>query len=319
MLRFVLRRFLSTLPVVFLAVTFAFFTLRLAPGGPFDEERPLHPHVKENLARHYHLDEPLYKQYMLYLASLAKGDLGPSFTDRTFTVNEKIANGLPYTLVLAGWAMLLSIVLGVATGVLSALRPESRFDHAAGATVLIGLVVPSFLLAPLLQEYLGKDLDAGLTRFFGEKTDWFAIGGWGEGGFRNLALPVLVLALPHIARISRLMRGAMLETLRSEFVRTARAKGIGELAVVLRHALRPSITPVLSYLGPAASYLLTGSLVVETIFGMPGIGHFFVTAALNRDYGMVLGTVVFYMFLIILLNLVVDCAYALVDPRVRYR
>ena len=319
MFKFTLRRFLSTLPVVLIAITFCFFTLRLAPGGPFDEERPLPPIVKENLEKHYGLDKPLIVQYGQYLLALSRGDLGPSFTDLTYNVNEKIANGLPYTIKLGGLALLVAIFLGIGSGVVSAIHKNSNIDRVVGFIVLFGLVVPNFLLAPLLQEFLGKRFDAWLSDLFDTKVDLLAIGGWGEGGWKNLTLPVLILAFPHISRISRLVRGAMSEVLASDFIRTARAKGLSESAIVLGHALRPSITPAVSYLGPAAGYLLTGSLVVEFIFGLPGIGRYFIVAALNRDYGMVLGTVVFYMFLIIVLNLIVDFLYALLDPRVRYR
>ena len=319
MLRFTLRRCLSTLPVVFVAITACFFILRLAPGGPFDSERPLPPETKANIERHYQLDKPLLVQYGLYLQNLARGDLGPSFADRTYTVNEKLASGLPYTLKLGGLALLVAVVVGIASGVLTALRGDHNYTRVIGFVILAGIVIPNFVLAPLLQEFLGKDLDAWLSELTATKVDLFAIGGWGEGGFKNLALPVFILALPHIGRISRLVRNAMDEVLSSNFIRTARAKGIGETAVILGHALRPSLIPAVSYLGPATGFLLTGSLVVETIFGLPGIGRFFISAALNRDYGMVLGTVIFYIFLIIVLNLIVDFIYALLDPRVRYR
>lgn len=306
MLRYALRRLLTALPVAFIAVTACFFMLRLAPGGPFDEERPLPKQIRENLERHYHLDRPLLEQYGLYLSRLARGDLGPSFTDYTYTVNEKIGRGLPYTLELGGWALLLGAVAGVLAGVYSALRGGvPRF--AVTSLILAGLVLPNFLTAPLLQEYLGK------------RVDFLKIGGWGDGSWAHLFLPTLVLALPHAARVSRLMRGALLDVLGANFIRVARAKGLGETTVVWRHAARPALLPVVSYLGPAAGYLLTGSIVVENIFGLPGVGKFFIDAALNRDYGMVLGTVVFYMFLILALNLLVDLLYAALDPRVRRR
>lgn len=307
MLRYALRRLATALPVALIAVTACFFMLRLAPGGPFDEERPLPKQIRENLERHYHLDRPLAEQYGLYLARLARGDLGPSFTDYTYTVNEKIARGLPYTLELGGWALLLGALAGILSGVFSALRPASFSEVTVSVFILGGLVLPNFLVAPLLQEYLGK------------RVEFLKIGGWGDGGWEHLTLPVVVLALPHAARVSRLMRGSLLDVMGANFVRVARAKGLGEFAVVTRHAARPALTPVVSYLGPAAGYLLTGSIVVENIFGLPGVGKFFIDAALSRDYGMVLGTVVFYMFLILALNLMVDMVYATLDPRVRRR
>jgi len=307
MLRYALRRLLTALPVVAVAVTACFFMLRLAPGGPFDLERPLPAQIKDNLHRHYHLDRPLVEQYVRYISNLARGDLGPSFTDFTYSVNEKIARGLPYTLELGLWALVLATLAGVFSGAYSALRPGKLSEVALSFIILSGLVLPNFLLGPLLQEFIGKP------------SAYLKIGGWGDGGWDYLLLPVVVLSASHAARVSRLMRGSLLETLGADFIRVARAKGIGESMVVLRHALRPALLPVVSYLGPAAGFLLTGSIVVENLFGLPGVGKFFIDAALSRDYGMVLGTVVFYMFLILALNLIVDLLYALLDPRVRHR
>jgi len=263
--------------------------------------------IKDNLHRHYHLDRPLVEQYVRYISNLARGDLGPSFTDFTYSVNEKIARGLPYTLELGLWALVLATLAGVFSGAYSALKPGKLSEVALSFIILSGLVLPNFLLGPLLQEFIGKP------------SAYLKIGGWGDGGWDYLLLPVVVLSASHAARVSRLMRGSLLETLGADFIRVARAKGIGESMVVLRHALRPALLPVVSYLGPAAGFLLTGSIVVENLFGLPGVGKFFIDAALSRDYGMVLGTVVFYMFLILALNLIVDLLYALLDPRVRHR
>ena len=307
MLGYALRRLLSTVPVLWIALTACFFVLRLAPGGPFDGERPLPPAIRANLAAHYHLDEPLLAQYLRYLGGVVRGDLGPSFVNQDFSVAEQLAIGLPYTLVVGGLAFVLAVVVGVAAGALGALHRNRLGDHALAALILLGLVLPNFLVAPILQLVFGLELA------------WLPVGGWGGGAVSHLVLPVTVLALPHVARISRLMRGATIDVMSSDFVRTAKAKGIGRAAILRRHVLRPALTPVVSYLGPAAGYLLTGSLVVETIFGLPGIGRYFISAALNRDYGMVLGTVVFYMLLIVVLNLIVDIAYAWLDPRVRGR
>ena len=305
MLGYALRRLLSTIPVLWIAITVCFFVLRLAPGGPFDGERPLPPAVRANLAAHYGLDDPLLVQYWNYLSGVLRGDLGPSFTTKDFDVAEQIRIGLPYTLIIGGLAFALAGIVGVAAGILGALYRDRSADWAIGAVVLLGLVLPNFLVAPILQLVFGLELG------------WLPVGGWGGGALSHLVLPVVVLALPHVARISRLMRGALIETLNGPFIRTARAKGLDRRAVLMRHALKPALTPVVSYLGPAAGFLLTGSIVVETIFGLPGIGRYFINAALNRDYGMVLGTVVFYMVLIVLLNLLVDLVYAWLDPRVR--
>ena len=305
MLSYAFKRLLSTIPVLWIAVTVCFFILRLAPGGPFDGERPLPEAVKANLNAHYNLDKPLVQQYLIYMGDVIKGDLGPSFINQDFSVAEQLMSGLPYTLIIGSIAFALSIVLGIAVGILGSLYRNQLPDYIVGIIVLTGLVLPSFLIAPILQ------------LVFGLQLGWLPVGGWGGGTVSHLVLPVVVLALPHVARISRLTRGAMLEVMNSNFIRTARSKGLSNARIVLSHSLKPALTPVVSYLGPAASYLLTGSLVVETIFGLPGIGRYFINAALNRDYGMVLGTVVLYMVLIVVLNLIVDIVYAWLDPRVR--
>ncbi len=305
MIRYAFKRLLSTIPVLWIAVTVCFFILRLAPGGPFDGERPLPPSVKQNLAAHYNLDKSLIEQYFIYVGDVLSGDLGPSFITEDFTVAEQILIGLPYTIIVGGAAFVIAILFGVSAGIVGALYRNSMSDYTLAAVILLGLVIPNFLVAPILQ------------LIFGVQLGWLPVGGWGEGSPLFLILPVTVLALPHIARISRLMRGAMIEVMNTNFIRTARSKGLPDRTIVLRHALRPALTPVVSYLGPAAGYLLTGSLVVETIFGLPGIGRFFINAALNRDYGMVLGTVIFYMVLIVVLNLIVDIIYAWLDPKVR--
>lgn len=305
MFSYAVRRLLSAIPVLWIALTICFFVLRLAPGGPFDEERPLPQKVLENVRAHYNLDKPLIEQYFLYISGAVRGDLGPSFTTEDFTVAELIAIGLPYTFTIGVGAFVLAIITGIASGVLAAIYQNRMGDYSLSFLVMIGLIIPNFLMAPILQ------------LIFGIQLDWLPVGGWGDGSLPFLVLPIVVLALPHTARICRLMRGSMIEVLNANFVRTARAKGIGEQLVVVRHAIKPALLPVVSYLGPAAGFLLTGSLVVESIFGLPGIGRYFIDAALSRDYGMVLGTVVFYMVLIIVLNLIVDLAYAFLDPKVR--
>lgn len=307
MLRYALKRFVTTIPVLWIAITVCFFILRLAPGGPFDGERPLPAAIKANLDAHYNLDKHLVEQYFIYISDVLQGDLGPSFATQDFDVTEQIMLGLPFTVVLGGVAFLCAVLFGILAGIYSALNRNSLSDYALAAIILTGLVLPNFLVAPILQ------------LLFGVELGWLPVGGWGDGDPRFLVLPVTVLALPHIARISRLTRGAMIEVLTSNFIRTARSKGLASNAIVLRHALKPALMPVVSYLGPAAGYLLTGSLVVETIFGLPGIGRYFINAALNRDYGMVLGTVIFYMVLIVVLNLIVDIIYAWLDPKVRHQ
>ncbi|MFK7993350.1 MAG: ABC transporter permease subunit [Granulosicoccus sp.] len=307
MLKFAFKRLLSTIPVLWIAITACFFILRLAPGGPFDGERPLPAVVKKNLEAHYNLDKSLLEQYFIYLGNLLRGDLGPSFVNQDFSVSEQLLVGLPYTLIVGGIAFFLSILIGVAAGIFGYLYRNRYPDIGIAVFILTGLVIPNFLVAPILQ------------LVFGLQLEWLPVGGWGGGTITHLVLPVTVLALTHVARISRLTRASMIEVMHSNFIRTARSKGLSDASLLLKHALKPAMTPVVSYLGPAASYLLTGSLVVETIFGLPGIGRYFINAALNRDYGMVLGTVVFYMILIIVLNLIVDVVYAWLDPRVRDR
>jgi len=307
MINYAFRRLLSTVPVLWVAITACFFILRLAPGGPFDGERPLPEAIRQNLNAYYNLDKPLIEQYLIYVSNLFKGDLGPSFINQDFSVAEQLLIGLPYTLMVGGIAFVLSIVIGIVAGIAGSVYRNRFPDYLLGVFILSGLVLPNFLVAPILQ------------LVFGLQLKWLPVGGWGGGSLTHFVLPVTVLALPHVARISRLTRGAMIEVLHSNYIRTARSKGLSNARIVLRHALKPALTPVVSYLGPAASYLLTGSLVVETIFGLPGIGRYFINAALNRDYGMVLGTVIFYMLLILVLNLIVDIVYAWLDPRVRDR
>ncbi len=306
MLGYALRRLLGSLPTLLAIVTLAFFMMRLAPGGPFTLDRSLPPAIEKNLLAAYRLDQPLWRQYLDYLAGLLRGDLGPSFKYQDFTVAELIAAGFPASFKVGGLAVLVAVFVGVGLGTLAALRRNGRLDHAVMALAMVGIAVPNFVMAPIL------------TLLFGVHLAWLPVGGWGEGGLRNLVLPVTALALPQIAYIARLTRGAMIEELHRNHVRTARAKGLGERIVVLRHTLRGALLPVVSYLGPATAGLVTGSVVIETIFAIPGIGRYFVQGALNRDYTLVMGVVIFYAVLIILLNLVVDLIYGLLDPKVKH-
>lgn len=307
MLSYALRRVLSAIPIALIAVTICFFILRLAPGGPFDGERALPPTVLANLRAHYNLDQPLVVQYFIYVWRLLQGDLGPSMVIDGFNVSQLIAIGFPFTLTMALTAFVIATAIGVLAGMIAAVNQNKWPDYVLVLAVMLGVVVPNFLMAALLQLW------------FGVYLRWLPAGGWVNGSILHLVLPVTVLAWPHAARISRLMRGSMIEVLGTNYVRTARSKGLGERLVLARHAIKPALLPVVSYLGPGLSYLLTGSLAVEQIFGLPGIGKYFVTAALNRDYGIVLGTTILYMFIILALNLIVDLVYAWLDPKVRYR
>ncbi len=306
MLRYSLSRFLGAIPTLFILIAIAFFMIRAAPGGPFDAEKALPPEIEANLRAAYHLDEPLYQQFGRYVLNLARGDFGPSFQYKDYTVTELIAAGFPVSLKLGGSAMLLALLVGVSAGTVAALRQNSRTDHAVMAVSMTGISIPNFVMAPLL------------ILFFAVYLGWLPAGGIGDGSLRYIILPVISLALPQVAYIARLTRGSMIEVLRSNFVRTARAQGLPERTVILRHALKPALLPVVSYLGPATAAVITGSVVIEQIFGVPGLGRYFVQGALNRDYTLVMGVVVFYGTLIILFNLFVDLVYAWLDPKVKY-
>jgi len=306
MLSYTIKRFIGAWPTLLILITLAFFMMRAAPGGPFDTEKTLPPEIQANLDRMYHLDEPLYQQYLRYLGDLVHGDFGPSFQYKDYTVNELIATGFPVSLRLGASAILLAFVIGSAIGTFAALRQNSAADYSVMAAAMTGISIPNFVMAPLL--ILG----------FAVYLQWLPAGGWEEGAFKNTVLPIIALSLPQIAYISRLMRGSMIEVLRSNYIRTARAKGLPERTVLLRHALRPALLPVISFLGPATAAVITGSVVIEQIFGIPGLGRYFVQGALNRDYTLVMGVVVFYGVLIIAFNFIVDLVYALLDPKIRY-
>jgi oligopeptide transport system permease protein len=305
MFGYVTRRLLTAIPTLFLIVTGAFFLIRVAPGGPFNLERPLEAKVMENLNRIYHLDKPLWEQYLYYLGNLARGDFGPSFVYRDFSVAELFASGLPVSIQIGAGALVLALVAGTMLGIASALRQNRPADYGIVGLATLGITIPTFVIAPLL------------SLVFGVWLGWLPAGGWGDGAWSYKILPIVTLALPQIAVVTRLTRGAMIEAMRSHHIRTARAYGLKPWTVIVVHALRSAILPVVSYAGPAAAALLTGSVVVETIFGIPGVGRYFVQAALNRDYTLVMGTVIVIAIFIIIFNLVVDLLYALIDPRVR--
>ena len=306
MLRFALKRLLSAVPTLLVLITLAFFLIRVAPGGPFDQERALPPEIEANLNAAYHLDEPLVQQYLRYLSNIVRGDFGPSFQYKDFSVNELIGQGFSVSLTIGGLAILLALIVGCTLGTLAALRQNRPTDYAVMTVAMTGISIPNFVVAPLL------------ILAFAVGLGWLPAGGWEGDGLYKAILPVVALALPQIAYISRLMRSSMIETLRSNYIRTARAKGMSEWHIITRHALRPAFLPVLSFLGPAAAAVITGSVVIEKIFGIPGLGRYFVQGALNRDYTLVMGVVVFYGMLIILFNFIVDLLYGALDPKVRY-
>jgi oligopeptide transport system permease protein len=310
---YAIRRFLGAIPTLFIIITLAFFMMRIAPGGPFDAQRRLPPEIEQNINAAYNLDKPVYQQYFIYLDRLAHFDLGPSYKNKDFTVTQLIDDGLPVSAKLGFSAMVLAIVFGISFGTVAALNQNKTTDYSVMGLAMVGITIPTFVTAPILTLIFGV---YGI-RLFGYDFSLPA-GGWNDGALANMILPVTVLALPQIAIISRLVRGSMVEVLRSNYVRTARAKGLPNHLVVFRHALRAALLPLISYLGPAVAGILTGSLVVETIFGIPGIGRYFVNGALNRDYTLVLGVVIYYATFIIMLNLLADILYAVLDPRVRY-
>ena len=307
MLRYTLRRLLGAIPTLFLVIVLAFLLVHAAPGGPFDDERALPAEIEANIAAAYHLDEPLPMQFLRYLGGVLRGDFGPSYSYRDYTVSELIGRAFPVSVQLGVLAMLLAAVTGVSLGIVAALRRNTALDKIVMGVAMTGISIPVFVIAPLLVLLLAVELH------------WLPASWTGSESGSRLLLPVISLALPQIAYIARLTRASLIEVLSSDFIRTARAQGLGTAAIVRYHALKPAMLPVLSYLGPAVAAVLTGSVVVEEIFGIPGLGQLFVRGSLNRDYTLVLGVVIFYAALIVLLNLIVDLLYGAIDPRIRRR
>lgn len=304
MLKYILRRIAEFVPVLLIVITLTFFLVRLAPGGPFSAERAVSPEVLKRLEAQYNLDAPIWRQYLDYLGGVLKGDLGPSFKKPAYTVREWILMRLPVSLELGGYALIVALLIGLTAGVVASLRPNSLTDYVPMSLAMAGICLPTFVLGPLL------------VLVFGLWLEVLPVAGWDEPAAK--VLPAITLGTAYAAYIARLSRGGMLEILSQDFIRTARAKGLSEAAVVLRHGLRGGLQPVVAFLGPAAAGLLTGSFVVETIFQVPGLGREFVQAAFNRDYTMILGTVLLYASLILVFNLLVDIALAWLDPRLRY-
>lgn len=305
MARHVLRRLLSLLPTLLMLITVAFFLMRAAPGGPFDSEKLLPPEIEANLEAKYHMDEPLLRQYFRYLSQIAVLDFGPSIQYKDWTVNELIGQAMPVSLTIGLSAMVLAFLLGTTLGITAALRQNTRVDYFLMGVGMLGISIPNFVIAPifilLLAVYAG----------------WLPTGGW-DWSIASMVLPVVTLSLPVTAYIARLTRGSMIEVMHSNFIRSARAKGLPENVVIRRHALRPALAPVISFLGPATAGMISGSVIIERIFTIPGLGSYFVQGALNRDYSLVMGIVIFYGVLILLLNFLVDLIYAWLNPRVRY-
>ena len=307
MVRFILRRLLSVIPTLFLIITFSFFIMKAAPGGPFSSERNVPPEVLANINKVYHLDEPLIKQYVRYLGNILHGDFGPSFRYKDYSVNELIGNTLPNSLILGITALCGALFFGILVGLISAVKQNSPADYVSMSVAVIGISVPLFVVGPVLM-YI-----------FAVKLKWLPTSGWinGRQGLKTLVMPALALSLPYFAYIARLSRASILEVLRSDYIRTAYAKGLSYPAVLFKHALKGAMLPVISYLGPAFAGIITGSVVIEKIFLVPGLGTFFVQSALNRDYTLIMGTVVMYSVILILMNFFVDILYAVIRRRHR--
>ena len=303
---YTLRRLLTAVPTLLAVISVCYFLLHATPGGPFDTERQVSAAVLANLQAKYHLDLPVWQQYLLYLKSLLQGDLGASFRYADWSVNDLVAQALPVSLAIGGISMLLSIVIGVGLGIVAALRKNSMVDYLVMFAGNIGSAFPSFVLGPVL------------ILVFALSLGWLPAGGWNDFELRFMVLPVALLTFINVSTIGRMMRGSLIEVMHSDFIRTARAKGLPMRVVVLRHALRPALLPVVSVIGPLAISSITSALVTETVFSLPGLGKLIVNGAANRDYTLVLGLVVLITVLAVTLNLLVDLAYAWLDPKIRY-
>ncbi len=308
MARYFIRRVLSLIPTLLIIVTLSFFMIRLAPGGPFAREKEVPELILQNLLKRYHMDESLGKQYLRYLGDIIRWDLGPSFRYRDVTVNEIIDQGLPVSMTLGITSLLLAVISGVSVGIVSALKQNKWPDYVAVSVAVVGISVPLFVMGPVLQLFIGmrlKLLPMG---------QWISVHGW-----KAVILPAVTLSFPYFAYIARLSRASILEVLRSDYIRTARAKGLKESVVVWKHVLKGALLPVVTYLGPAFSGIVTGSVVIESVFLVPGIGRPFIQSAINRDYTLIMGEVVVYSIILIMANLIVDIVYGFLDPRISYK
>ncbi|MBD1574878.1 MULTISPECIES: oligopeptide ABC transporter permease OppB [Vibrio] len=306
MFKFILKRLIEAIPTLLVLITVSFFLMRFAPGNPFSSERPLPPEVMANINAKYGLDQPVLTQYTTYLTNILQGDFGPSFKYQDYTVNELVYAALPVSAKVGFFAFIFTVILGVGVGTIAALKQNTWVDYTIMSTAMLGVVMPSFVLAPVL------------IYIFSINLGWFPAGGWQGGGFFYMFLPMVGMSLLYVATFARITRGSMIETLNSNFIRTARAKGLSYRYIVFKHALKPALLPVVSYMGPAFVGIITGSVVIETIFGLPGIGKLFVNAAFNRDYSLVMGITILIGFLFILFNAVVDVLLAYIDPKIRY-
>ncbi|WGE53994.1 oligopeptide ABC transporter permease OppB [Actinobacillus equuli] len=306
MLKFIIRRILEAIPTLFILITFSFFLMRLAPGSPFTSEKAYPPEVMANIEAKYHLNEPLYKQYFIYMGNLAHGDFGPSFKYKDQSVNDLIASAFPVSIKLGVVAFILAVIIGLTAGIVAALKQNSKWDYIVMGFAMTGVIMPSFVFAPLL------------VLFFAIHLQWLPAGGWNGGQLYYMVLPVLSLTIGYVAGLARITRGSMIEILHSNYIRTAKAKGVPMRKIIFKHALKPALIPVITYLAPAFVGIITGSMVIESVFGLPGLGQLFVNGALNRDYSLVLSLTVLVGTLTILFNAIVDILYAVIDPKIRY-
>jgi oligopeptide transport system permease protein len=309
MTRFFVRRALSLIPTIFIIITFAFVIVRVAPGGPFASEKKLPPEIMANVLKKYHLDESWPRQYLRYLGDMLRGDLGPSFRYKDFSVNQLIAQALPVSMILGSLALVVAVSLGLGAGIISALRQNTWVDYSAMSLAVIGISVPLFVIGPVIKLVLAIQLKLLPT------SGWLG----GRNGWVVLIMPVITLAFPYFASIARLTRASVLEVLRADYIRTARAKGLKESTVILKHMLKGAMLPVVSFLGPAFAGILTGTVVVETIFTIPGMGRFYIQAATNRDYTLIMGDVIVFSLILVVMNFVVDIVYGFLDPRISYK
>ncbi len=306
MFRLICSRALEAIPTLLVLITISFFLMRFAPGSPFSSEKTLPPEVMQNINAKYGLDKPVFEQYITYLGNIIQGDFGPSFKYKDYTVNELISAALPVSAKVGFYAFVLTVILGVTIGTFAALKQNTWVDYWVMSSSMVGVVLPSFVLAPVL------------IYIFSIGLNWLPAGGWNGGSIEYMILPILAMSFLYIATFARITRGSMIETLNSNFIRTAKSKGMNMRHIVLKHALRPAMLPVVSYMGPAFVGIITGSVVIETIFGLPGIGKLFVNAAFNRDYSLVLGVTILIGALFIIFNAIVDILLAWLDPKIRY-
>ena len=302
---YILRRFLVAIPTLLIIALISFWLMHIAPGGPFDMERPMPELVRANIEAKFHLNEPFLIQFFIYISNFVQGDLGPSFVYQDFTVTQLVMQSWPVSAVLGTLSFVIAVPLGMLLGTIAALNRNSTLDYMLMAISMTGVVIPAFVLAPVL------------VTIFSIQLGWLPAGGWEGGKLSHLVLPVISLAIASVAAIARVMRGAMIETLNQPYIRTARAKGLSTGYILFQHALRPSLIPIIAMLGPSFVAVITGSVIIDIFFGTGGMGQHFVSGALNRDYGLVMGITLIVATLTIVFNLIVDLLYALIDPRIR--